>query len=116
MGALANPAPHIGKTNRPTGPELLSGQDIAETFARVLGRKVKFKNVSNKMFIKAALASDFPIFELYQVPYYMSDHILDAFAIGAPTSHVLELSGQEPEDFETITRRYVATRPEAVHQ
>ncbi len=114
VGALTNPAPHIGKSYRPTGPELLSGHDIAEIFAKVLGRKVKFQDVPNKMLIKAARASGIPPFETSQLLYYSSDHRLDAFAIGAPTSHVLELSGQEPEDFETITRRYVATRPEAI--
>ena len=66
------------------------------------------------MFIKAATAAGFLPFETAQVRYYNADHSLKAFEIGAPTNHVLELSGREPEDFETITRRYVATRPEAI--
>jgi hypothetical protein len=33
---------------------------------------------------------------------------------GAPTDVVRDLTGREPEDFETICRRYVAERPEAV--
>lgn len=63
---------------------------------------------------RLAIASGFALFEIAQVRYYNDDQRLGAFEVGAPTNHVLELSGQEPEDFETITCRYVATRPEAV--
>lgn len=112
-GALANPAPHVGKTYRPTGPNLMSGEEIAQIFAKVLGRKVSLMDVNNKMFVKAARAAGFPPFEIAQVCYYNNDHRLDAFSVGGATDHVLQLTGQEPEDFETITRRYLSQRPEA---
>ncbi len=41
-GVLADPTPHIGKSYRPTGPELLSPQDIAEILTGVVGRSVKY--------------------------------------------------------------------------
>ena len=44
-GVLADPATHIGKTYRPTGPELISPQDVAGTLGHVLGRKVSYKDV-----------------------------------------------------------------------
>jgi uncharacterized protein YbjT (DUF2867 family) len=44
VAALADPAPHIGKTYRPTGPRLLSPQEIAATFGKVLGRPVKYQS------------------------------------------------------------------------
>ena len=34
---LADPAPHIGKSYRPTGPELLSPKDIAGIMAKETG-------------------------------------------------------------------------------
>jgi NAD(P)H dehydrogenase (quinone) len=44
--------------------------------------------------------------------YYVEDHKQGAFALGAPTNDVLEVTGRPAEDFETTARRYAA-RPEA---
>jgi uncharacterized protein YbjT (DUF2867 family) len=111
---LANPAPHIGKTYRPTGPKLLAPEEIAATFAKVLGRDVKYSPTSVDMFVKAATVAGFSTYDISQVRLYLTDYQQDAFAVGAPTDVVRELTGREPEDFETICRRYVAERPEAL--
>lgn len=111
VGALVNPARHIGKTYRPTGPALLSPQDIAATFAKVLGRPVRYFDAPAGMFTKVARALNFPDFTTAQVLWYFEDYKQNAFAIGAPTQAVLEVTSQEPEDFETIVRRYVAKSP-----
>ena len=65
-GVLTDPAPHIGKSYRPTGPELLSPRDIAEILTNVVGRKVKYQDGSNKMFAKAAKTIGFADFETSQ--------------------------------------------------
>ncbi len=52
---MADPANHIGKTYRPTGPELISPQDVAEILGHVLGRKVSYKDVPFATFSKAAV-------------------------------------------------------------
>jgi len=111
---LADPAPHIGKTYRPTGPKLLTPEEIAATFANVLGRDVRYAPTSVDMFIKAATVAGFPAYDISQVRLYLTDYQQDAFAVGAPTGVVRELTGREPEDFETICRRYVAQSPEAI--
>jgi uncharacterized protein YbjT (DUF2867 family) len=111
---LANPAPHIGKTYRPTGQKLLAPEEIAATFAKILGRDVKYSPTSVDMFVKAATVAGFPAYDISQVRLYLTDYQQDAFAVGAPTDVVRELTGSEPEDFETICRRYVAERPEAL--
>ncbi|MBW2378455.1 MAG: NmrA family NAD(P)-binding protein [Deltaproteobacteria bacterium] len=111
---LANPAPHIGKTYRPTGPELLTPEEITATFAKVLGRKVKYSPTSVDMFVKAATVAGFPAYDVSQVRLYLTDYQQDAFAVGAPTNVVQDLTGREAEDFETICRRFVAERPEAI--
>jgi uncharacterized protein YbjT (DUF2867 family) len=104
---LADPAPHIGKTYRPTGPELLSGHDVAEILTRVVGRKVHHRDVSTNMFVKAALAQGVKPFEMSQLRQYAEDMRRGAFAAGAPTNHVQEVLGRPAEDFETIARRYI---------
>ena len=112
-GVLANPAPHVGKTYRPTGPELLSGKEMAEILTDVLGRKVRYNPVSVNMFIKAALAQGISPFEVSQMRQYAEDVRRGVFAVGAPTSHVEEVTGRPAESFETIARRYVAN-PESI--
>jgi len=111
---LADPAPHVGKAYRPTGPKLLTPEEIAATFARVLQRSVKYSPSSVDMFVKAATLAGFPAYDISQVRLYLTDYQQDAFAVDAPTNVVRELTGREPEDFETICRRYVAERPEAI--
>ena len=106
-GVLADPAPHIGKSYRPTGPELISPQDVAGILDKILGRKVTYKDVPFKTFGKAGTAQGFQPFELSQIRHYTEEMRRGAFAVGGPTNHVLEVTGQAPEDFETMARRYI---------
>ena len=84
VGALADPAPHVGKRYRPTGPRLLSPEDIAATFAKVLGRPVRYRDISERLFLKALRAQDRPPFAMSQLRHYVEDYRRNAFAIGAP--------------------------------
>ncbi len=43
--------------------------------------------------------------------WYYREQQAGAWEVGAPTSHVRDLTGREPEDFATIARRY-AQRPD----
>lgn len=112
VGTLMNPEKHIGKAYRPTGPTLISGHDAAESMARALDRTVTYQPVSTDLFIKAALAQGFSNFDVSHFRYYAEEMRQGAYAIGAPTDHVLEVTGQQPEDFDVIARRYAAL-PEA---
>jgi uncharacterized protein YbjT (DUF2867 family) len=108
VGALTNPGPCIGRSYRPTGPRLLSPDDIAATFARVLGRKVKYQDAPLGLFLKAAKAlglSDYVVLQLY---WFLQEYQRNAFGIGAPSDAVEEVGGSPPEEFEQIVRRYVA--------
>ena len=113
-GVLVNPANHVGRSYRPTGPQLISPQDIAGTLGKVLGRKVAYKDVPFKTFTKAAIAQGFPLSEIAHLRYYVEELRNGAFAIGGPTDHVLEVSDCAPEDFETIARRYIQN-PALIH-
>jgi NAD(P)H dehydrogenase (quinone) len=114
VGAIADPTSHIGKCYRPTGPDLLSARDIASILTRVLNRKVQYRDAPMKMFIKAAIAQGFPLFETAQVRHYFAELRQGTFAVGAPTDHVLEVGGRPPEDFESIARRYTQD-PRLIH-
>lgn len=113
-GVLSNPAPHIGKSYRPTGPELLSPHDIANIMGKVLERKVVYKDSSMKMFAKAAKALGVSEFEISQIRHYTETLRHGAYAVGAPTDHVELITGQKPESFESIASRYLAN-PSLIH-
>jgi NAD(P)H dehydrogenase (quinone) len=58
--------------------------------------------------MKTARMGGLPIDLINGVRYYIEDHKRGAFELGAPTTDVLDVTGQPPEDFETIARRYAA--------
>lgn len=106
--ALMDPARHAGKSYRPTGPELLGAQDMANAIGRALGRPVKVVPTPAWLFMKAARMSGYPIDLFSNIRYYAEDHKRGAFELGAPTMDVLDVTGRSAEDFETIARRYAA--------
>jgi len=113
VATLVDPNQHAGRSYRPTGPALLSGADMAEIFAKVLDRKVEFRDIPGRMLSKVAAAQGFPRFETSQLGYYLDDQKMGAFELGAPTDHVEFLTGREPEGFETILRQHVRDDPGA---
>lgn len=54
VAALMAPGKHAGKRYRPTGPALLSGDDMAHILSRVLGTKIRRVDLPWWMFRKAA--------------------------------------------------------------
>ena len=111
VGALVDPAPHVGKYYRPTGPELLDPHQLAAIYEKVLGRPVKYQELSEKMFLKALKSMGIAPYLVANLRHYIEDYRRGSFEEGAPNDVVLEVGGSEPEDFETITRRYVAANP-----
>ena len=111
---LTNPAPHIGRSYRPTGPELLSTHDMANILSKILDRQVKYQDTSLKMFAKAAKALGFPNFETAQIRYYADDIRHGSFEVGTPTDHVEQVTGQKPESFEQTAHRYLQN-PALIH-
>ncbi len=108
---LADPAPHIGKRYRPTGPALLSPPELAATFGKVMNRRVKYQNAPMGLFMKAATALKIAPFVIEELSWYLLDYQRGAFAIGAPTDVVARIGGKEPDDFESVVRRYAAESP-----
>ena len=106
--ALMDPARHAGKSYRPTGPRLLSAEDIANAIGRAVGRSVKLVPTPAWMFMKTARLAGLPIDLLSGIRYYVEDHKRGTFELGAPTTDVLDVTGRPAEDFETIARRYAA--------
>jgi uncharacterized protein YbjT (DUF2867 family) len=108
VGALTNPAPHIGKSYRPTGPRLMAPEDIAAAVGNALGRQVTYQDVPMKLFFKVAKSLGISEFVIEELSYFLLDYQRNAFGIGAPTDAVTEIAGVAPEPFEMIARRYVA--------
>lgn len=112
---LKNPEPHFGKRLRPTGPKSLTNQEMAEIFSKVVGRKIRYMHIPEWMFLRAAFmfAKDFGLdtYAISQIRLYMPEYQLNRFDVGGATNIVKELTGKEPDDFETIVRSYVDKAP-----
>jgi len=108
VAALVDPGKHAGQAYRPTGPMLLSTREMAAILGRVLGRRVRRVEMPMWMFLKAARMQGVGAFELSGFRHYVEDHRQGAFEFGAPTADVFAVTGRQPEDFETIARRYAA--------
>jgi NAD(P)H dehydrogenase (quinone) len=111
VGAITNPALHIGKSYRPTGPRLMSPEDIASTIGKVLGRRVRYQNAPLKLFLKAAKSLGISDFVMEELGWFFQDYQRGSFGVGAPTDAVREVGKSEPESFELIVRRYVNASP-----
>ncbi len=115
VGALIDPAMHAGRTYRPTGPELLSPNEIAAAMGHSLGRRVRYRDISERMMLKALKAappSNYSEAALSQLAIYVEEYRRGTFAVNAPTDHVQTVGGRDPEPFERIVARTVAERPE----
>jgi NAD(P)H dehydrogenase (quinone) len=108
VGTLMNPARHAGQSYRPTGPELLGADDMAQAIGRAVGRSVRVVPTPAWLFMKAARMAGMSIDLMSNVRYYIDDHKRAAFELSAPTTDVLDVTGRPAEDFETIARRYAA--------
>jgi uncharacterized protein YbjT (DUF2867 family) len=106
--ALMKPELHDGKVYRPTGPKLLSAAEMVQAVERVLGHRVVRLPMPLWMFVKAARLDGASIDELAPYADYIEEHKGGTFELGAPTDHVLQVTGKPAEDFESITRRYAA--------
>lgn len=109
---LKDPAKHTGKTYRPTGPKSLSPKEIAEVFGKILNRKVKVMEVSENMLLKSMKQMGFSMFDMANVRYYMHELDKNSFAVNGPTTVVKDITGREPEDFETMARKALTDMPE----
>lgn len=109
---LADPARFAGQTLRPTGPRLLTPEDVAEAFARAVGRQVRYRPVSMPMFEKALSGLGLvPDVLRHQLSLYVQEYQQGAFASGGVTDVVPTLTGQPAEDLVTITQRYASREP-----
>lgn len=114
VAALVDPAAHAGKRYRPTGPDLMSPNEIAEAMGRALGRKVKYMDITTRMMTKALRAnppSNYAEATVSQLAIYTDEYRRGSFAVNAPTRDVENVGGQAPEPFESIVRRYIAADP-----
>ncbi|GAB3642005.1 NmrA family NAD(P)-binding protein [Spirosoma arcticum] len=111
---LKNPAPYYGQKLFPTGPTSIDTHEMAAIFSTVSGRNIRVVNSPDWLFLKFGLMLGrefgFDPFAIVQANFYNRQMRLNRFDI-APTDVVKQLTGREPDDFETITRDYFARSP-----
>ena len=110
VAVLMAPERHDGKTYRPTGPQLLSGREMVEIVAKVVGHRVRPVEVPFWLFSKnARWGQGVGPFLVSALRHYVEDVKNGAFAFeGGVTETVEALTGTPAESFETTARRYAA--------
>jgi uncharacterized protein YbjT (DUF2867 family) len=106
---MGDPAKHAGKSYRPTGPELLSGKDMAKIIAKAVGHGVKPVNLPLWMFRKVARQQKVDPYQVAVLLHYIEDNKQGVFSYEGGVTRVMEeLTGRPAESFETTARRYAA--------
>ncbi len=109
VALLKNPEPYYGKRIYPAGSKSISAKEIANTFSAVKGKKVRLMHTPHWMFLKSGMMFGkefgFDPFAIIQATYYNKQMQMNRFDM-PPNNVVKELTGREPEDFETITKDY----------
>ena len=109
VAALREPAKRAGRDYRPTGPALLSVTEMAAAMGRVYGHNVTHLSFMPRWLLRKAMRQEgMSPFLVAQFGHYLDDLAAGGFAVGAPTNDVLEATGQAPESFEAVLRRYAA--------
>jgi uncharacterized protein YbjT (DUF2867 family) len=57
---LADPTPHAGKTYTLTGPTEVTPLEIAEIVSQVLGKPVRYENISGEQWVREVTGQDIP--------------------------------------------------------
>lgn len=106
---LMAPERHSGMSYRPTGPQLLSGKDMAQIVSRVVNHPVVPVNLPFWMFRKVAQQQAIDPLQISGFRYYVEEMRRGTFELdGGVTNVVAELTGAPAETFETTARRYAA--------
>ena len=109
VAVLEQPERHRAMTYRPTGPELLSGRDMARIIARVVGHAVRPVKLPLWLFLKVARQQRIDPFQISSLRYYIEDNKNGGFSFeGGVTDVVEDLTGAPAESFEITARRYAA--------
>ncbi|KAA3436517.1 SDR family oxidoreductase [Rufibacter hautae] len=101
---LLNPDEHNGKAYTLTGPQALSGNEVAEIFSRVLGRTIQYVDLPEDA-ARAAMQQQ-------GMPDWMTESLLELNAItragfaSGVTSDVQEILGRQPYTFEEFVQVY----------
>ncbi|OAQ41615.1 NmrA family transcriptional regulator [Pedobacter psychrophilus] len=108
---LKKPESYFGQKLFITGSKSISPKEMKEIFSQVSGKRILKVNIPDWLFLKAGIMSGmefgFDKFAIIQSIFYHKQMRMNRFNI-EPTNIVKELTGKEPEDFETITKKYFA--------
>jgi hypothetical protein len=114
VALLKKPEPYFGKKVHPTGPKSIDAKEMAAVYTKVTGHKIAVMPIPDSIFTKAVIAASEQFgysdnFLAVHTVIYMQEFRRNRF--GEPNNVVKELTGKEPEDFETIVRQILLNSP-----
>jgi uncharacterized protein YbjT (DUF2867 family) len=106
VAALTKPG-HAGKAYEVTGPEALSGDDVATKLSAALGRKINYVDIPMDAFRQGALGAGMPAF----IVDGLAD--LQRYYVEGKAAHISpdveKVTGRKPGTFEQFARDYAGT-------
>ncbi len=111
-GVLADPDRYAGRRMRITGPALIGVSEITAALSKVFERRVRAFHAPQWLLSKVGALRGEPRYDMALIRHYLEDHRQGAFAYGAPTDVVQEVTGRPAESFERTVWSYTS-RPEA---
>ena len=110
VAVLKDPTRHAGKSYRPTGPELLSGKQMAAAVAEAVGHRVIPVSLPYSLFTKVARQEGVdPLSVSVFLRYLGGDMKAGVFEFeGGVTDVLQQLTGQPAESFAATACRYAA--------
>ena len=114
VALLKNPEPYFGKKVHPTGPKSIDAKEMVAVYSKVSGRKVAVMPIPDSIFLKAVIGASAQFgyadnFLAVHTVLYVQEFRKNRF--GEPNNVVKELTGREPEDFETIVKQILSSSP-----
>ena len=103
VAALTKPG-HAGKAYEITGPEALSGNDVAAKLSRALGRKVSYVDIPSDAFRQGALGMGIPPFYVDALADLQRYYVECNGAVVSPD--VMKVTGRNAGTFDQFARDY----------
>ncbi len=104
---LAEPGPHSGKIYELSGPSAVSDGEVASALSEVLGREVKFINISADDFAAALRSQGLPEWMIDALVFLEATVKANSYG-GAVTPAVEQLTGRPPEPISAFFARHRA--------
>jgi len=105
---MCNPEAHMNRMYQLTGPRMETGESIAKVFSTVLGKEVKFQEISPNDYRKYLMSCGMPEWQANGVLEIFEDFCSKKYPV---TDHIHKITGQPPRSIEQTAKSVWGIQP-----